>query len=119
MNSSKQMQDTLSIILTIGIWLATALVLIGGILFLIQHGHETVQIEFMQDYQLTIRKIITDALSLTPLGIIELGILTLVVTQVLRVALLAYFYITIKDYWFTLFSLFILMVLLYSFIWRS
>jgi uncharacterized membrane protein len=47
-------------------------------------------------------------------GMIELGMLVLVATQVARVLMLLIFYILQRDYWYILFSSFILTVIIYS-----
>lgn len=121
MYSIKKMQEVLSVVLMIGILTSTALVLIGGIFYLSQFGSHTMQVEILQSnaYQTNIKQIWQSALSLSPSGIIELGLLLLVITQILRVALLTWFYAVLKDIWFTSFSVFILLVLIYSLIWRN
>lgn len=120
MLSTKQMEDVMSLLLMIGMLLSAGLVLLGGSLYLIQHGTETLHTELLQvnNYHITVELIWKNALALTPLGIIELGLLVLIGTQVLRVALLVGFYAFTRDVWFTVISLFILITLLYSLIWR-
>lgn len=120
MFSVKKLQEIMGILLLIGISLSASLVCIGGLLFLWQHGGESIQTEWMQLSTAPINRssIWQLAFSFTPLGMIELGLLLLVFTQIIRVALLCGFYAVIKDYWFTFISTFILCVLVYSFFWR-
>ncbi|SRR5579883_450792 len=121
MYSPEKMQKTLGIMLLIGISIALGLVIVGGIFYLIHYGSDPLQMELLQAeaYQLSIKKICYSAFTLSPTGIIELGLLILVMTQLLRVAILAWFYFVMRDRWFTFFSGFILIMLIYSLIWRN
>ncbi len=65
-----------------------------------------------------IKEIWLSVRALTPLGIVQLGLFTLVLTQILRVALLLVYFIQQRDRWFIAISTFIFITLLYSFIWR-
>lgn len=120
MAAIRKIEDIIGLVLLFGITLSAITVLIGGTLFLLQHGNETLQSELGQIliYPTTSRELWLIALSFTPIGIIELGLLMLVVTQILRVALLAWYYISIRDYWFILCCVFILAMLIYSLFWR-
>ncbi|TAK74140.1 MAG: DUF1634 domain-containing protein [Gammaproteobacteria bacterium] len=121
MYSVKKMEEVLSITLLIGILIAMALVVLGSILYLLQYGSDPLQVELLQTdaTQTNIKKIGQAALTFSPAGIIELGLLVLVVTQFLRVAILTWFYAVTRDIWFTIFSGFILLVLIGSLIWRN
>jgi uncharacterized membrane protein len=116
MVSIKKMQALISILLLIGIFISALLVIIGGTLYLVQYGHNNWQTELLQadTYQLSVIHLWETALSFTPVGMIELGLLSLVATQILRVALLCWFYTAQRDYWFMFFTFFILLVLIYS-----
>lgn len=121
MMAQPTMEKLIGIILLVGIGLAIVFVFIGGALYLWQFGGQSLQTELLQAdaYQAHPTSIWQLALSFTPLGIIELGLIILVATQIMRVALLTFFYIRVRDVWFTLISLFILTTLLYSFFWRD
>lgn len=121
MFSTKKMEELISMVLIIGTLLSAAFVIIGGTLYLLQNGSENVHTELLQNnaYPTSIKQIWIIALSFSPLGMIELGLLLLVATQILRVGLLAWFYAYIRDYRFTCMSLFILLMLLYSFVLRN
>ena len=121
MYSTQKMQDVISMLLIIGMLISVMIVAIGGTLYLLQHGNENLQTELLtaESGYHSIQQIWQIAFSFTPIGIIELGLLTLVATQILRVALLTWFYAVIRDYWFTGFSFFILVVLIYSSVLRG
>lgn len=120
MLSEKTMDNVIGIILMAGTWLSVLLVAIGSAMYLSMYGHESWQQESLQAHihPTTIKFIWQFALSFSSLGIIELGLLLLVGTQIIRVALLCFYYTATKDYTFTLISLFILIMLIYSSLWR-
>lgn len=117
----KKMEIVMSLILTIGMFLSASLVLLGGTIFLFQHGSESINTQLMQSdaYHTNIKHILQAVFSFSPVGIIELGLVILIATQMIRVGLLVWFYGIIRDYWFSCISLFILIVLVYSFFWRN
>lgn len=121
MLTQQKMEELIGTVLLIGIALSLVLVCIGGAFYLWQYGGQPLHTELLQDdvFKASPIHILQLALSLTPLGIIELGLLILVATQIMRVALLLFFYIRLRDYWFILISVFILMILLYSFLWHE
>lgn len=121
MFSKKKMQDMIGLTLLIGTLFSLALVIIGGTFFLLQNGNLPLQSELVQSdtYQTSIKQLWHNALSFTPVGIIELGLLLLIGTQLLRVAMLTWFYAVSRDFWFTIISGFVLLTLIYSFLWRD
>lgn len=116
MISEKKITHWLGRILQVSIIISIALVMIGGISFLLQHGSKSLDhnIFLATSYDIDILTIWQNEWLFSPIRLIELGLLTLVMAQILRVALLSYYYIAIRDYWFMLFSLFILSIILYS-----
>lgn len=116
MNSSAKMQSAVGIILLIGVLISLFLVCYGGISFLIAHGNEPMPLDVfrLNSYRTDFQLILGQAVSLSPLSIIEIGLIVLVATQLIRVILLTCFYALARDYWFTFFSFFILMILVYS-----
>ncbi len=121
MNANKKLEEMIGLTLLFGILLSLILVLIGGILFLFQEGTQSLDQALLQigNYHITVKQIWHTLLTFSPIGLIELGLYLLVMTQVLRVAMLVGFYGFIRDYWFTCISLFILVVLIYSLFLRS
>lgn len=118
--SPAKMQDGIGIVLLMGTLIATLLVLIGGSLFLMQSGNQPMPFDLLHGdaYPISVENLWQIAISFSPIGLIELGLLTLIATQILRVVLVTGFFIAIKDTPFILISLFILVVLVYSCVWR-
>lgn len=112
MLSIRKIEDLISIVLIVGILSSAALVLIGGIWYLLQHSHETI-ISLIPTMNLA-KTTAFFTLSFSPLSLIEIGLFLLLGTQIARVGLLAWFYSTLRDYWFAAMSFFILAVLIYS-----
>lgn len=113
-------EEIMSWILTTGMLISLFLVILGGIMYLIQYGNEPLNIKLLQanhDYT-TLKQIWQGVYSFSPFGIIQLGVIVLVATQVARVGLLIWFYTLIRDYGFALISVFILLIILYSFFGR-
>lgn len=119
MVSEAKLKIWLGLILQAGIFISTALVMVGGIIFLSQHGSENLKSELVSsiNYDIDMLTIWHSKNLFSSVGLIELGLLCLVATQVFRVGLLCYFYAISRDYWFVFFSVFILCVILYSLIW--
>jgi uncharacterized membrane protein len=120
MISENQIQTWLGNVLKVGIMVSLMLILIGAVFFLIQHGGESFEnnIFITTNYDIDILKIWESKEFFSAIGMIELGLLVLVLVQVLRVGLLCYYYTMIHDKWFMLFSFFIMSVILYSLIWQ-
>lgn len=119
--SMQKMQHTMSIILTIGTLLSLAIVALGGGLYLLKNGHQSMAWELLQtnNYATTLPQIWEAAITFSPLGIVEAGLLLLVATQVIRVGLLVWFYLAIRDVRFAMISIFVLALMLYSLVWRG
>ena len=119
MTSTKNIQEIMGFLLLIGVISSALLVAIGGTLYLVHAGSQPMPINLQEtifvDHNISPWHF---AFSFSALGMIQLGLLSLVATQLLRVALLAGFYLYTRDYWFSIFSLFILFVLIFSIIWR-
>jgi uncharacterized membrane protein len=115
------MKQCMSFILLTGTLLAGGFVLIGGIFFLWQHGSAPLRSELI--YSSHFHVSFTEMWYLlqhnTAVGLIELGLISLVMTQLLRVALLCWFYTVTRDIPFAAISIFILGVLIYSTLWHQ
>lgn len=121
MITETKIERMIGVLLLLGTMTSALLVLVGGIWYLSLHGGEDMQTEMLASdaYSVKISQIWHILFALTPLSLIELGLIALVTTQLLRVALLVWFYANQRDYRFTGISLFILLTLLYSFIWQK
>lgn len=110
----KNIEKTMSVILLIGISLALVFVIIGEFSYLAKVGHESIYSLVSKPYPTSIKHLWHAHVVLTSMGLIELGLLTLIGTQVIRIVLLLCYYSRARDYVFAIITLFILIVLCYS-----
>lgn len=106
--------------LRIGLWLSVVVVSIGGILYLMQCGQETMHYQtfhFEPGVPTSLLDIWHELTKSSAQGIIQFGLILLILTQVLRVALTAWLFMRERDYIFTWISSIILLVLIYSIFW--
>ena len=98
--------------------LSAAVVLLGGILFLIRHAKEPLRQGLFTGEPAEFRNvagIIKAAASYSSRGIIQLGLLLLIATPVTRVAFSAIAFFRQRDYAYVGFTLIVLAVLVVSF----
>src|SRR3990167_4053968 len=112
----QKIETWMKLIVLLGIMLAICFVMIGGFSYLMIEGQNQLPLSLLQleANHSGINQAWHMAFSFSPLGMIQLGLLILVLTQILRIALLACFYAVSRDEKFTLMSTFILFVLIYS-----
>ncbi|MBW4631031.1 MAG: DUF1634 domain-containing protein [Iphinoe sp. HA4291-MV1] len=82
------LENLLSNLLKYGVFIASTIVLLGGILYLIRHGAEPAEYHFFHGESSEFcspTSVVTAALSGSRRGIIQLGLLLLVATPILRV----------------------------------
>lgn len=111
------MEVWLGNLLRLGVAVAGVVVLVGGVLELLQHGHQAVSYSVFRGEPVSLRTltgIVQGLEQLEPRHLIQLGLLLLILTPILRVALSALLFARQRDGVFTLFTLFVLGVLLYG-----
>lgn len=120
MIKANQMENIMGWILLIGTSLSALLVIVGGTMLLTEHTHVLLKSELMSGtkYHVGFVEMYHYLQQHLSIGLIELGLLCLVMTQVIRIALLACYYAIIHDKAFTFISLFILCIMLYSTLWE-
>ncbi|MGA2990048.1 MAG: DUF1634 domain-containing protein [Candidatus Korobacteraceae bacterium] len=112
-----QIELTIGTLLRVGVMLAAAVVLFGGVLYLVRYGGMPVP-----NYKTfhgsgaprSISAIISESLALHDRAIIELGLLLLIATPVARVIFSAVAFAFEKDWLYVYITLFVLAVLLFS-----
>lgn len=109
----RKMELFIGEVLRLGLILSVSIVLVGGILFLIQHGQEIVQYSLFQQPAESSKNTF-----FSPEGIILFGFLVLVAIQLVRVSLIVWLFLKNREFFFTGLSLFILVIIIYSLFWR-
>jgi uncharacterized membrane protein len=99
-NADQRLDRLVAKLLLIGVLLASVVVLVGGIVFLIRHGHETFSYRVFEGGRADLRSltgILQSALDLSGRGLIQLGLLLLIATPVARVFFSLFAFAAQKD----------------------
>lgn len=118
--TDERMERMISLLLRIGVVAASAVVLVGGILYLHQYGGGTSHYgTFMGEpsYLRTPAGILASAWSLESRGMIQLGLLILILTPVARVLFSVAAFALQRDRLYVGVTLIVLGVLLYNLAW--
>ena len=111
------MQSIIGWILRAGVAASMVLVIIGGAFFVYRHGHSIPDYSHFKGVPYFIHNtdgIIAGALDLKGQAIIQLGIILLIATPVMRVAFSAIGFVLEKDYLYTAITLIVLLIILIS-----
>lgn len=112
-----QMEQALGNLLRTGVLLAGGVVLVGAFLFLAQYGNTTPAYQTFHGEPERLRSlmdIVVGAFHLDGKAVIQLGLLLLIATPVARVAFSVFAFALEKDRLYTVVTLFVLAILLFS-----
>lgn len=115
--SELQLKELLSNLLKYGVIIASTIVLVGGILYLIRHGGERADYHFFQGEPSYFRSptgVAVAVLSGSRRGIIQLGLLLLVATPIIRVVISLLIFLQRREFTYVVITLIVLTVLMYS-----
>jgi len=115
--SDVRLEVVMGTLLRAGVLLAAAVVLAGGTLYVLRHGLETPHYRVFRGEPADLRHmvgIVGDALRLSARGIIQLGLVLLIITPVARVALAVVGFALERDRMYVLVSAVVLGVLIFS-----
>ncbi|RAM50553.1 DUF1634 domain-containing protein [Mastigocladus laminosus UU774] len=118
-SSELLLEQLLSNLLKYGVLFASTVVLFGAIPYLIRHGSEPVDYHIFHSEPLEFRSItgvITTILSGSHRGIIQLGLLLLVATPILRVVVSLLFFVIQRNWIYVTITTLVLTALVYSLI---
>lgn len=111
------MQAVIGWILRIGVFVSMSVVVAGGILYLIRHGHSTPEFgsfHSVPHFISTPEGVFEGVLNGRGQAIIQLGIIILIITPVLRVAFAVVGFALEKDRLYTFISLLVLTIIVVS-----
>jgi uncharacterized membrane protein len=109
----------LSHLLKYGVLIASSVVLLGSILYLIHHGFEPAEYDVFRGEPLELRSlngVVTAVLSGSYRGIVQLGLLLLVATPIIRVAVSLFTFLRLRDWNYVVLTFLVLSALIYSFL---
>jgi uncharacterized membrane protein len=118
--SDHEVEQLIGRLLQLGVLLSAAVVLIGGAMFLIQHGGSAVG---YREFSTTptplwsVGGIVRGALALDSASIVQLGLVLLIATPVMRVALTLVAFAMQKDRLYVLLTAVVLALLVYGLVW--
>jgi uncharacterized membrane protein len=115
--SDERVEAILGNLLRAGVVIASTVVLVGGVFFLIRYGATSPDYRTFRGEPADLRSvsgILTDAVNLRSRGLIQLGLLLLVATPVARVVFSVFAFARQHDLTYVVLTLIVLAVLLYS-----
>ena len=115
--TDQRVENIVANLLRAGVWLASAVVAFGGIIFLYRHGSALPRYAAFVGEPFEYRSvsgIVRGTLTLHGRNIIQLGLLTLIATPVLRVAFSVVAFALQRDRLYVAVTLIVLAVLLFS-----
>jgi uncharacterized membrane protein len=104
-------------LLRTGVLLAALAVFCGGVMYLWKSGHTTPDYRVFRGESYDLRHapaIARHAFSLSPLALIQFGLLLLIATPIARVAFSAFAFAIERDWMYVVFTLIVLGILLFS-----
>lgn len=113
----KDMQVIIGWILRGGVIISMLIVFIGGVIFLYNHGHSTPNYHEFKKVPYFIHNmpgILNGVLNRRGQAIIQLGILLLIITPIMRVAFSVIGFVIEKDYLYTVITIIVLLIILVS-----
>ena len=105
------------VLLRSGVMLAAAVVLFGAVLYLVRHGHEVPNYASFQGEPESLKSpgdIIHGVIDVRARAIIQLGLLLLIATPVVRVLFSAIAFAIERDYMYVIITLIVFAVLMFS-----
>ena len=118
----KRLETIIGYTLRIGVTAAAVLVLAGGVYYLIENAFTPADYHTFHPatkHALDLSGIMRNALALNSLGIIQLGLLVLIATPIVRVILSVVAFLLERDLLYAVVTSIVLGVLLYSFLARG
>ena len=117
--TDEKIEQIVGNLLRAGVILSAVVVLCGGVLYLIQYGHAPADYRVFRGEPTDLKSvsgILRAAFALHSRGIIQLGLLLLIATPVTRVAFSIFGFAEEKDRMYVVFTVIVLLILLYSLI---
>ena len=120
--TDQKIENIVANLLRAGVILSAVVVLCGGVLYLMQYGHAPADYRVFRGEPTDLKSvsgILRAAFALDSRGTIQLGLLLLIATPVARVAFSIFGFAEEKDRMYVVFTVIVLLILLYSLIGYS
>jgi len=115
--NDRQVEGVIGNLLRAGVIIAAAMVLVGGIFYLLHYGASSPDYRIFRGEPADLRSvggIVSDALSVRSRGLIQFGLLLLIATPIARVVFSVFAFFRQRDYTYVFVTLIVLTVLIYS-----
>lgn len=115
--TDQQVEFTISVLLRVGVTLSAAIVIVGGVFYLIHNGHSIPEDHTFRGEPSDLRQIpgvLHNVLALRGRGIIQFGILLLILTPVARVAFSLFAFWQQRDRFYIIVTLVVLLILVHG-----
>ncbi len=115
--TDQQVEITISVLLRVGVMLSAAVVIVGGVLYLFHNSHGIPENHIFRGEPADLRQVpgvLHDVLALQERGIIQLGILLLILTPVARVAFSVFAFWQQRDQLYIIITLTVLIILVHG-----
>lgn len=119
--TNHEMEILIGNLLRIGVIIAAATVFLGGVIYLFRHGIETANYRVFQyapSYLRSVEGILDNASSFHGRGIIQLGLLFLILTPIARVVLSIFAFAVQRDRLYVIVTSIVFTILMYSLLAR-
>lgn len=113
----KDVQLILGTLLRVGVILSSSIVLVGGIIFLIQHAGQHVSFGIFKPEDAkfsSVASIVMGLKTLDGLAIIQFGVLLLIFTPIARVVFSIFSFLIEKDYMYVIIGVIVLCIIITS-----
>ena len=110
-------QAVLGGLLRIGVWVSTSIVLLGGIVFLVEHQSQQVAFQHFSPSSVefaSVSEIFRGLVSFRGKAIIQFGVLLLIFTPIARVVFSIFSFLIERDYMYVLIGIIVLCVIITS-----
>jgi len=114
----RSIETILGNLLRIGVIIAGSVVIIGAVLFLVRHGLEIPSYHIFKPDSFNFsdfRDLFKGIITFRSVSIMELGILLLIATPILRVLFSVFAFAYEKDYMYVVFTVIVFIILIFSF----
>lgn len=118
--TDEEVDRIISNLLRLGLAVSAAIVLIGGVTFLLRHGGQTASYEIFRSEPRSYReipRILTETARMRGRGFIMVGLILLVATPIVRVAFSVVAFLRQRDGVYVAATLLVLSILLFSVFW--
>lgn len=115
--TDKDIQSLVGNLLRAGVYVSMVIVILGGIIYLFEHGHEKIdyaEFSFHKVSLKTVESIFANVLTFKGAAVVQFGLLMLIFTPIARVLMAVVTFFLEKDYLYVLIGVIVLAIIMAS-----